>query len=63
MNNITTHKTRYDALGYEKHAHNLWRIVNIDGDGTTHAVGPHYRTKAELLGDLTRYASEAWGYN
>lgn len=47
--------TRYDGLGFEKHAPNLWRII----DTNTHAaVGPHYRSRAELLADLDRYARE-----
>ena len=53
----TTHKTRFPELGYQKHDRNLWRIVCLQGDVPA-AIGPHYRTKAELLGDLTRYATD-----
>jgi len=45
-------KTRYEELGFEKQG-NIWRFVTTE-DGAT--VGPQYRTKAELLGDLYRYA-------
>ena len=48
-------RTRYPELGYRKEAPTLWRIVAIDGES---AVGPFYRTKAELLADLNRYAAE-----
>ncbi len=48
-------KTRFKELGYAKHAPNLWRILDSD---TGAAIGPHYRTKAELLADLERYARE-----
>lgn len=47
--------TRYAELCYEQQAKNLWRIVASE-DGSS--IGPHYRTKAELLGDLDRYAAE-----
>ena len=48
-------RTRYTELGYRKDGPNLWRICATD-DGS--AVGPHYRTKAELLADLERFAAE-----
>ena len=46
--------TRYPELAYEKHG-TIWRIIATD---TNQAIGPFYKTKAELLADLTRYASE-----
>lgn len=58
--------TRYDTKGaelfYEKVDRNLWRIFAKDDDGTFHAYGPQYKTKAELLADLHRYARACWGY-
>jgi len=45
-------------LGYEKQGSNLWRIMSIDPGSPPAAVGPHYKTKAELLADLDRYAKE-----
>lgn len=58
------HKTRFPGLGFIQQAPNLWRIVDIhDGENTTRVVGPQYRSKAELLGDLGRYAHESWGYD
>jgi hypothetical protein len=47
--------TRYSELGYWKQSANLWRIVSTE-DGAV--VGPMYATKAELLGDLGRYAAQ-----
>ena len=35
-------------------------VVTMDSDIHS-CVGPHYRSKAELLADLTRYAKESWG--
>ena len=37
-----------------------WSIFHMDKetDIEPHRVGPIYQTKAELLGDLTRYAKE-----
>ena len=49
--------TRFNLLGYRQDAAQLWRLYNLDGY-EPHAVGPHYRTKAELLADLERYARE-----
>ena len=46
-------QTRYKELCYHKDAPGLWRIY-ADGN----VVGPQYRTKAELLADLERYALE-----
>src|SRR5438105_674758 len=45
--------TRYPRLGYRCDGRALWRIYDRETDS---AVGPHYASKAELLGDLARYA-------
>ncbi len=47
--------TRYKGLGYGRTG-DVWRIFDTS-DGES-AVGPHYRSKAELLADLDRYARE-----
>jgi hypothetical protein len=47
--------TRFKELGYIKCAASLWRIVDADTGST---IGPHYKTKTELLADLARYAKE-----
>ena len=52
----TIHRTRYAELGYVQDAPTLWRIVDLSG-GLQGRVGPLYRTKTELLGDLERYAA------
>lgn len=52
-----TYKTRFPELGYQNHDKGLWRIVDLS-DGSKAAIGPHYVTKAELLADLHRYATE-----
>lgn len=52
---MATQPTRFPELGYAKMDENLWRIVDRDGDAP---VGPHYRSKMELLCDLQRYAAE-----
>ena len=52
----TIRPTRYPELGYRQDDHELWRIYSMDG--TPAAVGPQYRSKAELLADLDRYAKE-----
>jgi hypothetical protein len=50
-------QTRYDQLGYVKHAANLWRFVVEDEDGRTAVTGPQYKSKGELLADLERFAA------
>lgn len=50
--------TRFASLGYRCDGHGLWRIYDVDDRDSMAAVGPFYRTKAELLADLERYASE-----
>ena len=61
--NKKLHRTRFKGLGYIHQDKNLWRVVDLhDGINTNHVVGPHYRSKTELLGDLERYATETWGY-
>lgn len=50
--------TRFKELGYEQHARNLWRIIDMDG---CRPVGPQYATRMELLADLERYAREHYG--
>jgi len=47
------HSTRYPELGYANHAPSLWRIIDME---TGAVIGPHYKSKAELLADLDRYA-------
>lgn len=46
-------ETRYAELGFQ-HYGKLWRIIDRQ---TGSAVGPHYKTKSELLADLDRYAA------
>ena len=49
-------RTRYQELGYRQDGPRLWRVIDL-GDDMESAVGPFYQTKAELFGDLARYAS------
>jgi hypothetical protein len=51
------HRTRFEPLGYQHVARGLWRCVDLE---TGAHVGPQYRTKAELLADLPRYARDNW---
>ncbi len=52
---MNVRKTRFPELGYTQLSTDLWRIVSTDGN---QCVGPEYRTKAELLADLSRYATD-----
>ena len=52
-------QTRYAQLCYEEQDTNLWRIIDTD---TRAAVGPHYKSRAELFADLDRFA-RAFGAN
>jgi hypothetical protein len=60
-------KTRFAGLGYWHQGHALWRVVDLhesvlNSQGVPRVVGPQYKSKEELLGDLDRYARESWGY-
>lgn len=46
-------QTRFPELGYAKIDARCWRIIDTSSGS---AVGPQYRTRAELLSDLERYA-------
>lgn len=56
--------TRFDILGLSQCGRSLWRYVALDEPSKLdcpNVVGPHYRTKAEALADLERYARDGWG--
>lgn len=53
--------TRYSGLRYTKTG-NVWRIFDCHEPVRSMPVGEHYRTRAELLADLDRYAREVWAY-
>lgn len=53
----TIRPTRFAELGYRQDAPGLWRIYDITDASRPAAVGPQYRSKAELLADLERYAA------
>lgn len=55
---LTFHHTRFAELKYAQISRQEWSFFATD---TESRVGPIYRTKAELLADLTRYAKESWG--
>ncbi len=51
----TIRPTRFKELGYRQDAPDLWRIYDPDSQS---AIGPFYKSKAELLADLDRYATD-----
>lgn len=53
MPESTVYRTRFTELGFTNVAPSLWRFVDLS---TGNCVGEQYRTKAELLADLSRYA-------
>ena len=50
--------TRFPELKFAQIDNGEWSFFATD---TESRVGPIYKTKAELLADLTRYAKESWG--
>lgn len=46
-------RTCYAGLYYEEKDRDLWRIYDLDKQV---AVGPQYKSRAELLADLDRFA-------
>lgn len=65
MANITVRRTRFAGIGFICQQPGLWRFVDLhDGQASPlRVVGPHYRSREELLADLPRYAAESWGYH
>ena len=55
---LTRYKTRFDAIEYGRISGTEWSFFATE---TGSRVGPIYRTKAELLADLHRYARDSWG--
>ena len=56
------HATRFPTLHFVNYGPGHWQFVSgTRSDGWPSQVGPIYKTKAELLGDLTTYARESWG--
>lgn len=50
-------KTRFTELGYTMIEPGCWQHIDLTGD-EPHQVGGHYPTRAALVGDTERYASE-----
>jgi hypothetical protein len=48
-------RTRYTELAYEQQDAGLWRIIDMT-EGK--AIGPQYKSRAELLADSDRFARE-----
>ena len=55
--------TRFPELSYSWVSRSEWSFFANDGNypGDGGRVGPLYRSKGELLADLTRYARDSWG--
>lgn len=63
--NHTIHRTRFETLGFINQLPGLWRFIDLSDykpQDPPRTVGPQYRTKAELLADLARYARDSWGF-
>ena len=55
--------TRFEPLGLDRIAGGRdWSFFDCT-EKTPARVGPIYKSKAEALGDLERYARECWGHN
>lgn len=55
------YRTRYDILGFARIDRTTWMFISLEEPEDPRQVGPQYASKAELLADLTRYATEVWG--
>lgn len=58
---FTIHPTRFAELAYINQTRGLWRFIATDALPQISVVGPQYRTRAELLADMSTYARDAWG--
>jgi len=50
-------KTRHTQIRLIRMEAGVWRFIAKDSGGDVNVSGPRYRTKAEALSDLTRFAS------
>jgi hypothetical protein len=50
---MTIRDTRFPELGYARPLKEVWRVID---KSTGCGVGPLYKTRAELLADLDRFA-------
>ncbi len=55
MNWYTLRPTRFNGLAYAKVARDLWRFFDAE---TKAAIGPLFKTRAELFANLTTFAAE-----
>ena len=53
--------TRFPELAYYNPIRGIWRFVDRENNREVGGGEEVYRTKAELLADLTRYAKDSWG--
>jgi hypothetical protein len=64
VNKITIQSTQYAGLGFANTnpaGVPCWRVIDRHDEAREASVGPLYKSKAELLEDLPRYA-KTWGY-
>lgn len=54
---LKIHRTRFAELAFVKLTPTCWRLVATASLPRVAVIGPLYRTKAELLADLTGYAA------
>jgi len=55
VESMTIRPTRFDGLGYRQDGASLWRFYDT---ATGCAIGAQYKTKAELLAELSTFAKE-----
>lgn len=57
MSKWNARPTRYNGLGYIRVDSSTWQFVDTLEDNDAQ-IGAHYRSKAELLADVERFAQE-----
>jgi hypothetical protein len=59
----TQYKDSEVEIRYAQVKHGLWRIFTKESTEEAWSnVGPHYKTKSELVQDISRYAQDSWGF-
>lgn len=58
MSKWNARPTRYKGLGYIQVDATTWQFVDTLEPGHDAQIGAHYRSKAELLADVERFAQE-----
>lgn len=60
---MTIRATRYPGLGYAELQRGIWQCIDTSDPAKPAQVGYQFKTQAELLAALPKYARDHWGHD